>query len=196
MKLVFATNNAHKLDEIQAIVGHTWKIKGLKDIAFHGDIPEPHATLEENAMEKAKFVYKNYNCNCFADDTGLEVQSLDNEPGVHSARYAGDEKDSGANVAKLLHKLSGLKNRKARFRTVIALILEGREYIFEGMVNGRIIHERRGKKGFGYDPVFVPDGYQETFAEMPADEKNKISHRANAMKKLAGFLKEKSQEGK
>ena len=188
-KLVFATNNAHKLEEIRAILGNKIEILSLNDINCHADIPETADTLEGNAALKAQYIYNNYGLNCFADDTGLEVEALDGAPGVYSARYAGGEgHDSEANMKKLLSEMKGKENRKARFRTAICLIEGGKEHLFEGIVNGEIIEERRGGEGFGYDPVFVPEGYSETFAEMGSDEKNKISHRARAVKKLCEYL--------
>ncbi|MBO5186685.1 MAG: non-canonical purine NTP diphosphatase [Prevotella sp.] len=197
MKIVFATNNSHKLAEIQNILGETFEILSLKDIGCDVDIPETGKTLEENAMQKAEYIFKHYGLSVFADDTGLEVDALGGAPGVYSARYAGGEgHDSEANMAKLLAELDGNDNRKARFRTVIALILKdengGNDTVkeFEGIVNGSIIRERRGGEGFGYDPVFCPEGYEKTFAELGNDIKNQISHRAKAVKKLAEYLLE------
>ncbi len=164
------------------------RLSGLDDIGCHEEIPEPYDTLEENAMAKARHVFSHYGKNCFADDTGLEVEALNGQPGVMSARYAGPEKNSRANMDKLLRELDGVSNRKARFRTVIALILDGKEYFFEGIVNGTIIREARGSRGFGYDPVFIPEGYEQTFGELDAATKNRISHRYAAIKKLADFL--------
>lgn len=188
-KLVFATNNAHKLDEIRAILGSKIEILSLNDIDCHADIPETADTLEGNAALKAQYIYKNFGLDCFADDTGLEVEALNGAPGIYSARYAGGEgHDSEANMKKLLAEMEGKENRKARFRTAICLIEDGKEHLFEGIVNGEIIQERRGGSGFGYDPVFVPEGYTETFAEMGNDEKNKISHRARAVAKLCDYL--------
>lgn len=188
-KLVFATNNAHKLDEIRAILGSKIEILSLNDINCHADIPETADTLEGNAALKAQYIYKNFGLDCFADDTGLEVEALNGAPGIYSARYAGGEgHDSEANMKKLLAEMEGKENRKARFRTAICLIEDGKEHLFEGIVNGEIIQERRGGSGFGYDPVFVPEGYTETFAEMGNDEKNKISHRARAVAKLCDYL--------
>jgi len=188
-KLVFATNNLNKLKEIQQIVGNEYDIIGLKDIGCNKDIPETENTLEGNALLKAKYVKNNYNLDCFADDTGLEIEALNGRPGVHSARYAGDDCISENNIEKVLHELENINNRKARFRTVISLILGNKEYSFEGIVNGKIIDDKIGNEGFGYDPIFIPEGYKETFAQMPLSEKNKISHRALAMKKLIDFLK-------
>lgn len=187
--LVFATNNAHKLEEVRAILGNDFKIASLKEIGCHDDIPETADTLEGNAMQKAQYIKDKFGMDCFADDTGLEVEALNNAPGVFSARYAGPGHDSEANMKKLLHEMEGKENRKARFRTVIALLLDGKEYTFEGIVKGNIIEEKRGDSGFGYDPIFVPEGYDLTFAELGNDIKNKISHRAEAVKKLSAFLK-------
>lgn len=189
-KLVFATNNAHKLDEIRAILGDRVEVLSLKDIHCEADIPETADTLEGNAALKAEYIYKNYGLDCFADDTGLEVEVLGGAPGVYSARYAGGEgHDSEANMKKLLVELEEKTNRKAQFRTAICLIEGGTEYLFEGVVKGEIIEKKRGCSGFGYDPVFVPEGYTETFAEMGNEEKNKISHRARATQKLCDYLK-------
>ena len=188
-KLVFATNNAHKLEEVAAILGEKIELFSLNDIGCHTDIPETAATLEGNALLKSSFIFKNYGLACFADDTGLEVEALDGAPGVYSARYAGGEgHDSQANMLKLLHDLEGKKNRKAQFRTAISLILDGKEYLFEGVIKGEIIKEKRGDSGFGYDPIFKPEGYDKTFAELGNDIKNKISHRALAVQKLCEFL--------
>lgn len=186
--LVFATNNRHKLDEVQKITGAGFRIVSLAEINCREEIPETADTLEENALLKARYVKEHYGYDCFADDTGLEVEALDNAPGVYSARYAGEEKSSEANIRKLLGELEGKENRKARFRTVIALILNGKEVLFEGIVKGEIIREKRGVSGFGYDPVFIPEGYTETFAEMGNETKNTISHRAEAVKKLDRYL--------
>lgn len=203
MKIVFATNNQHKLQEIRDILGSEFEIVSLKDIGCDVDIPETGNTLEENAMQKAQYVYDHYNLSCFADDTGLEVEALNGEPGVHSARYAeGTDHDSEANMAKLLRNLEGKDNRKARFRTVIALIQKqdvcpcGCTSIkkvnrFEGIVDGRIATEKHGTAGFGYDPIFVPEGYDKSFAELGESIKNGISHRARAVAKLAEYLKQK-----
>lgn len=188
MKLVFATNNQHKLDEVQKITtGHT-EIINLAAIDCHDDIPETADTLEGNALQKARYIKEKFGYDCFADDTGLEVEALNNAPGVFSARYAGPGHDSEANMNKLLQEMDGKENRKARFRTVIALIVDGKEYLFEGIVNGQITKEKRGTSGFGYDPIFMPDNYTLTFAEMGNDIKNMISHRAEAVKKLNTFL--------
>ncbi len=188
MKLVFATNNRHKLEELQAILGMNFKLTSLKEIGCTEEIPEEQPTLEGNAREKALYIYDKYGYTCFADDTGLEIEALDNEPGVYSARYAGDNKDSQANMDKVLQKLKKIKNRKARFRTVISLIINGHEKQFEGIVEGEITKEKRGGSGFGYDPIFLPEGYNKTFAEMGLKEKNQISHRARAVQKLVEYL--------
>ena len=187
-KLVFATNNAHKLAEVSAIVGQGLMIVPLREINCEEDIPETADTLEGNALQKARYVKEHYDYDCFADDTGLEVDALNNAPGVYTARYAGPEHDSDANMRKLLSVMDGMENRKARFRTVIALILEGKEHLFEGIVNGSITREKRGNTGFGYDPIFIPEGQERTFAELGEEIKNTISHRARAVGKLAVFL--------
>ena len=188
-KLVVATNNAHKLEEISAILGNEMELLSLKDIHCNADIPETADTLEGNARQKAMYIHENYGMDCFADDTGLEVEALNGAPGVFSARYAGDGHDSEANMQKLLKEQEGKENRKAQFRTAICLIMEGKEYLFEGIVKGHIIEEKRGGAGFGYDPIFVPEGYDQTFAELGNDVKNTISHRARAVEKLCTFLK-------
>jgi non-canonical purine NTP pyrophosphatase, rdgB/HAM1 family len=188
MKLVLASNNKHKLEEMRAILANDIEILSLADIDCHDEIPEEQDTIEGNALQKARYIYDKFGMNCFADDTGLEVECLGGEPGVYSARYAGEHPTFADNIAKLLANMEGKDNRKARFRTAIALIIDGKEHIFEGEVNGQIIKEYRGHNGFGYDPVFLPDGYNETFAELSAEIKNKISHRGNAAKKLADFL--------
>ena len=203
MKIVFATNNKHKLDEIRDILGPSFEVLSLNDLGCHDDIPETGSTLEENARQKAQYIYDKYHCNVFADDTGLEVEALGGEPGVYSARYAAIKdpnaasQDSEANMTTLLKELGGKDNRNARFRTVIALILTpptggqgGRSYLFSGTVEGEIIRERRGGEGFGYDPIFQPKGYDKTFAELGNDIKNTISHRARAVAKLAAHFKE------
>jgi XTP/dITP diphosphohydrolase len=187
--LVFATNNRHKLEEVSSILSGRFHLVSLTGINCHEDIPETSDTIEGNALIKARYVVEQYGYDCFADDTGLEVEALDGRPGVYSARYAGEGCSYDDNVTKLLQELNGQSNRNARFRTVIALIMGGKVHLFEGMINGKIIHERRGTSGFGYDPVFVPDGYDLTFAEMPPELKNSISHRALAVNKLAEFLK-------
>lgn len=188
-KLVFATNNAHKLEEIRAILGNKVEVLSLKDIQCDVDIPETADTLEGNAVLKAEYIYRHYGLDCFADDTGLEVEALNGAPGVYSARYAGGEgHDSEANMRKLLAEMEGKTNRKAQFRTAICLIEGGAEHLFEGVVKGEIIEEKRGASGFGYDPVFMPEGYTETFAEMGSEEKNRISHRARAVQALCAYL--------
>jgi len=187
--LVFATNNIHKIKEISSILGNRIMLKSLKDIGCYDDIPETGETIEENALQKARYIYGRYGIDCFADDTGLEVEALSNEPGVYSARYAGENVTYDDNTNKVLQKLKGKNNRKACFRTVIALIIEGKEQLFEGRIDGEIIHEKRGREGFGYDPVFIPAGHDKTFAEMDPGEKNSISHRALASKKLEEFLR-------
>lgn len=186
--LVFATNNLHKLEEVKNITNHLVQIVSLSDIGCHDEIPETADTLEGNALQKARYIKEQYGYDCFADDTGLEVDTLDNAPGVYSARYAGPGHNAEANMQKLLQEMEGKPNRKARFRTVIALIREGKEYLFDGIINGVITEEKRGDSGFGYDPVFLPDGFTQTFAELGNDIKNKISHRALAVNKLAAFL--------
>ena len=188
-KLVFATNNAHKLEEIRSMLGDRIEISSLADIHCQADIPETADTLEGNARQKAMYIYENYGLDCFADDTGLEVEALGGAPGVYSARYAGGEgHDSQANMNKLLKEMEEKSNRKAQFRTIISLIEKGEEKQFEGIVKGEIIREKKGESGFGYDPVFQPEGYHETFAELGNEIKNKISHRARAVKALCEYL--------
>ena len=190
-KLVFATNNAHKLDEIRAILGDGIEIVSLADIGCHTDIPETADTLEGNALQKARYVYEHYHCDCFADDTGLEVEALDGAPGVHTARYAyPDRHDPEANTRKLLDALKEKSSRRAQFRTVIALILNGEEHLFDGRVEGSIATEKRGTEGFGYDPVFIPEDSGKTFAELGVEAKNRISHRARAVARLCEFLRQ------
>lgn len=189
MKLVFATNNKHKLDEVRKITSHhPVEIVSLAEINCFDDIPETADTLEGNALQKARYIQEKFGLNCFADDTGLEVEALNNAPGVYSARYAGPGHDSEANMKKLLHEMEGMENRKARFRTVIALVWNGKTYTFDGIVNGTITTAKRGENGFGYDPIFIPEGYEQTFAELGNDIKNQISHRAKAVEKLDEFL--------
>lgn len=195
-ELVLATNNIHKVREIQELVKDKYKLLSLKDIGFNSDIPEDKQTIEENALEKVRYIHIRLNRNCMADDTALEVEALNRQPGVFSARFAeitGEvnpgENISDANIRKLLNLMKGVKNRNARFRTIIALIIEKKEYLFEGIVEGEILNEKRGSSGFGYDPVFRPSGYKQTFAEMSLDQKNRISHRAIAVQKLVEFLK-------
>jgi len=194
MELVFATNNKHKLEELQAILGDQFKLLSLQDIGCNEEIPEEQETLEGNANQKAFFVFEKYGYNCFADDTGLEIEALNGEPGVYSARYAGDEKSAEANMEKVLGKLAKINSRNARFRTVISLIIEGDEKQFEGIVEGEILKLKRGDSGFGYDPIFQPKGFQLSFAEMPLNEKNKISHRGRAVQKLVSYLKSYDKE--
>ncbi len=193
MKIIFATNNQHKVDEIRSALPQNLPIVSLKDVGIDIDIPEPHATLQDNAAEKAETIFNLTQSNCFSEDTGLEVYSLNNEPGVRSARYAAEYSDklsvtSDKNIDKLLSKLHGSSDRRARFRTVLCLILEGKEYFFEGVCEGEIINKRRGREGFGYDPVFIPEGSVKTFAEMSMEEKNRFSHRRKAVDKLVAFL--------
>jgi XTP/dITP diphosphohydrolase len=188
MKLIFATNNNHKLYEVQAMLGNSFDLIGLKELNFSEDIPENHDTLEENAFEKAFYIYSKFAKNCFADDTGLEVEALNGKPGVKSARYAGDSRNPNANMEKVLSELNYCNNRNAKFRTVIALIIDGEKFLFEGIVEGVLLNEKRGSEGFGYDPIFLPNGYTQTFAEMPLSIKNTISHRARAFTKLVEFL--------
>ena len=191
MELVFATNNNNKLKEIQAAVGENIQLKNLSDINCFDDIPETSETLEGNALQKAEYIYTNYSINCFADDTGLEIDALNGEPGVYSARYAGPQREAEDNMAKVLELMKTETNRKARFRTIMALIIDDQKYLFEGVVEGQILTEKMGKDGFGYDPIFQPDGYSSSFAEMSLSDKNKISHRAKAVHKLVEFLKKK-----
>lgn len=187
-QIVFATNNKHKLDEVRAIVGIYFDVLSLSDIGCHEDIPETGDTFEENAIMKARYIKEKYGYDCFADDSGLEVTALNNAPGVFSARYAGEPSNSLRNIEKLMQNMQGIADRSARFRTCIALLYAGEEYIFEGCIEGSIIDTLRGENGFGYDPLFMPQGYDITFAEMSSDEKNKISHRAIATKRLVEFL--------
>ncbi len=192
-QLVFATNNAHKLEEIRAILGDSIEILSLADIHCHADIPETAGTLEGNARQKSLYVYEHYGLDCFADDTGLEVESLGGAPGVYSARYADDRgHDSQANMNKLLKEMEEKNDRKAQFRTIISLIEKGEERQFEGIVRGQITREKRGERGFGYDPIFQPDGYEATFAELGSDVKNRISHRARAVAALCDYLTKES----
>lgn len=194
MKLVFATNNEHKLKEISQLLDGKHEVVSLSEIDCHDDIPEDYDTLEENALQKARYIKEHFGYDCFADDTGLEIEALDNRPGVYSARYAGPAKDSRENMMKVLREMEGVTNRNACFRTVIALILDGQEHLFEGRVDGKILTEQHGEAGFGYDPIFQPEGFQVSFAEMPMDEKNKISHRGRATQKLVEFLRMKNEE--
>ncbi len=187
MKLIFASNNENKIKEVKAKLP-SFDIIGLKAFGIEEDIPETAKTIEGNASIKSTYIYNNYNVDCFSDDTGLEIEALNGEPGVYSARYAGEDKNAEKNMELVLQKLNGIENRKARFKTVVSLFLEGKEHTFTGIVNGTILKEKRGKKGFGYDPIFVPDGYSQTFAELSLEEKNKISHRALAVDQLVEFL--------
>lgn len=187
-QLVFATNNKHKLREIREVISGKYEILGLEAIGCNEEIPEPFETLEENAYAKSSFVSRKYGYDCFADDTGLEVEALQGRPGVFSARYAGEQKSFEDNMNKVLGELEGNTNRRACFRTVISLKQDGEEKQFEGVVWGTLLKEKRGEEGFGYDPIFLPDGYEQSFAEMPLDEKNKISHRARAVRKLIDYL--------
>lgn len=187
-QLIFATNNKNKVEEVNAILEGRFKVISLQEAGIEKDIPEPFDSLEENAKEKARVIYQLTHENCFSEDTGLEVESLNGEPGVKSARYAGEERSFDKNIQKLLTRLKTRKDRHAQFRTVICLIMNGEEKLFEGICKGIIIAERRGNAGFGYDPVFVPEGATKTFAEMTMDEKNKFSHRKKAMEKLLSFL--------
>jgi len=192
-KIIFATNNVHKLKEIRQIFQDKYQVLSLKDIGFDEFIPETGKTIQENASIKSWFIFNRFGLSCFSDDTGLEIDALNGRPGVYSARYAGEEGSPEKNIIKVLKELQGVENRTARFRTVVSLILEGVEYKFEGSVEGRIIKEKRGVWGFGYDPVFVPSGYDLTFAEMPEELKNLISHRAMAIQKLGSFLKSQNE---
>jgi XTP/dITP diphosphohydrolase len=189
--LIFATNNQNKVEEVRAVLGKLFNIITLKEAGIDIDIPEPHDTLEANATEKSKTIFEITKQNCFSEDTGLEVVALNGEPGVKSARYAGEDRSFDDNIEKLLTRLQSANDRSARFRTIISLILDGKEYFFEGICNGIIVSERKGKNGFGYDPVFVPDGSDKAFAEMDMAEKNKFSHRKKAMEKLIHFLSKK-----
>ena len=190
MRLIFATNNTHKTEEIRALLPNDFSVITIKEAGIVGDIPEPHDTLQDNAAEKARTIYALTHCNCFSDDTGLEVYALNNEPGVHSARYAGEGRSFAKNIDKLLQKMENLNDRSARFRAVICLILDGKEHYFEGICQGKILKERRGMEGFGYDSVFIPDGSDKTFAEMSMEEKNVFSHRGKAVAALVAYLKQ------
>lgn len=187
MDLVFASNNQHKVEEVQVLIGTKINLKSLNEIGCHDEIPETGDTFIENAGQKSRFVYERYHLNCFADDSGLEIDALNGEPGVHSAHYSGS-RDFQENMSLVLARLEVKTDRKARFKTVISLILEGKEHLFEGVIEGKISLKQSGKRGFGYDPIFIPEGYEISFAEMSAEEKNKISHRARAMEKLIQFL--------
>lgn len=188
MKLIFATNNQHKAEELRSVMNVGFEILTLKEAGIDIDIPEPHDTLEANATEKSRTIYQLTQINCFSEDTGLEVYALNGEPGVNSARYAGSNRSFDANIEKLLIKLSDKQNKKARFRTVISLIIDDKETLFEGLCEGQIIEHKKGRLGFGYDPIFIPEGSDKTFAEMTLEEKNQFSHRTKAVKKLVAFL--------
>ena len=189
MKLVFATNNRHKLEEVRAILGNKIEVLSLNDIDCHDDIPETADTLEGNALIKARYIHEKFGVDCFADDTGLEVEALNGEPGVYSARYAGEDCNPEANMYKLLQNLTGENNRNAQFRTVIALIINGEEKLFNGIVKGTISREKMGNAGFGYDPIFIPEGFSESFAQMTSEMKNSISHRYRATEELSNYFK-------
>ena len=188
IQLIFATNNANKIAEIRPLIGERFQLITLEEAGIFTDIPEPFDTLEENAQQKSSTIHSLTGSNCFSEDTGLEVEALNGEPGVQSARYAGEGRNFDANIDKLLQNLSGITNRKAQFRTVASLLLDGKTYLFEGICTGKIIQERRGTNGFGYDPVFIPDGSDKTFAEMTLEEKNRFSHRKKAIAQLIHFL--------
>ena len=190
-QLIFATHNAHKADEVKAIVGNLFEVKNLSDINFFDEIPETGNTFKENAFQKVKYLHDKLNCNCFADDSGLSVDALNGAPGILSARYAGEPSNSQRNTEKLLNTLKNISNRKAQFTCVIAVILDGQTHFFEGIIRGTITEYPQGEGGFGYDPIFIPDDYDKTFAELPADIKNKISHRAIALEKFKQFLNSK-----
>ncbi|MCB0491825.1 MAG: non-canonical purine NTP diphosphatase [Cyclobacteriaceae bacterium] len=190
MELCFATNNQHKLDEVSQLLGDSFKVVSLEAIGCTEELPEEQDTLEGNSLQKAKYVSDKFNISCFADDTGLEVEALDGAPGVYSARYAGEQRSSEDNMNLLLEKLVNQTNRKARFRTVITLILDNQTYQFEGIANGEILESKRGEKGFGYDPLFLPEGMNKSMAELTSTEKNAISHRGEAVRKLVAFLKQ------
>lgn len=193
-KLVFATNNEHKLHEVQALLRNQFELISLQQSGINEDIPEDRDTLEGNAMQKVEYIFEKLKMNVFADDTGLEIEALNGEPGVYSARYAGPGKEAKANMQKVLSQMKGITNRKARFRTVIALILHNKKYLFEGIVDGQILEQPAGSAGFGYDPIFQPDGFGVSFAEMPLSQKNTISHRAKAVNKLIDFLNNPSSQ--
>jgi XTP/dITP diphosphohydrolase len=195
MKLVFATNNKHKLSEIRQLLSHKFSILSLDDIGVEEDLPENQNTLEGNAHEKAMYVFEKYGENCFADDSGLEIEALGGRPGVYSARYAGKKRDAFDNMQKVLSEMKEAGNRNARFKTVISLIIDGKEKQFEGVVYGTILEELRGKDGFGYDPIFQPEGFNKSFAEMSAEEKNLVSHRGMAVRKLVEYLEQLKEEG-
>ena len=195
MKLIFATNNKHKLSEIKQLLSHKFTILSLNDIGIEEDLPENQKTLEGNAREKAMYVFEKYGENCFADDSGLEIEALGGRPGVYSARYAGRKRDAFDNMQKVLSEMKDIENRNARFKTVISLVINDEEKQFEGVVYGTILNELRGKDGFGYDPIFQPEGFSKSFAEMTAEEKNSVSHRGIAVKKLVEYLEQLKEEG-
>lgn len=186
--MVFATHNKYKAEEINKILGSRWNIRSLDDIGYGREVPENGITLEDNALQKARYIWEEIGANCFADDTGLEIDALNGAPGVFSARYAGPSKDSGQNMKKVLEEMEHIEDRKARFRTVIALIWNGEEFFFEGAVEGMILKEKSGSQGFGYDPIFLPEGFERSFANMSVAEKNQISHRGRAIRKLVDHL--------
>ena len=188
--IVFATNNPNKIREVKALLGQQYEFLSLTDVGCEEEIPETSPTIPGNALQKARYLHENYQKDCFSEDTGLEIDALDGAPGVITARYAGPERDAQANMNKLLKELEGKENRGAQFRTVIALIIDGQEHLFEGIVRGQIAHKQQGEGGFGYDPVFIPEGHEITFAEMSAAEKNAISHRGRAVAKLQAFLQQ------
>lgn len=190
-QLIFVTHNAHKAEEVKSIIGNSFEVKNLSDINFFDEIPETGSTFKENALQKVQYLHNKLKCNCFADDSGLSVDALNGEPGILSARYAGQPSNSQRNTEKLLNTLKNETNRKAQFITVIAVILEDQTYFFEGIINGTITTTPQGEGGFGYDPIFIPDGYDKTFAELPTEIKNKISHRAIAMQKFKQFISSK-----
>ncbi|MDJ1502494.1 non-canonical purine NTP diphosphatase [Cytophagaceae bacterium BD1B2-1] len=189
MQLCFATNNRHKIEEISRLVGNNFHIVSLQEIGCYDELPETHDTIEENAFEKAEYVWEHFGVSCFADDSGIEVESLNGEPGVNTAFYAGPQRNNNDNMDLLLKNLQGKENRNARFRTCIALIINGEKHLFEGKIEGHILEHQQGTGGFGYDPIFMPNGYQKSFAEMTLDEKGSISHRGKAVQKLIEFLK-------
>jgi len=188
MELVFATNNKHKIEEVKHLLKNNFRLLSLQDIGCTEELPETGTTLQENALQKAKYIFTKYSIDCFADDTGLEIEALQGKPGVYSARYAGEEKNAEKNIKKVLQETKGIKNRNALFKTTISLIIGTKEYLFEGIINGNISTEMKGNNGFGYDPIFIPKDHTKSFAEMSLEEKNKISHRAIAVKKLVTFL--------
>ena len=194
MKLCLATNNAHKIEELQSLLGENFQLQTLNEIGCNDDIPETADTFQGNSLLKAMYVWERFQINCIADDSGLEVEALNGEPGIFSARYAGEHGNHAKNMDKLLQNLAGIENRKAQFRCVITLIINALPHFFEGIIRGKIIQEKRGSQGFGYDPLFVPDGYNRTFAEMSIEEKNPISHRGLAVAKMIEFLEKLQQE--